>query len=216
MKKLNEINFSLLCFIFAIFIGSTAEAASIKFNLTDSDPSAFGSGNFGTVTVSQDLTNSNSIDISLVLNEPYRIHQTVGSQHPAFAFNLSGTPEVTITSLTAGFSLITDGSRASPYGTFPYAIACLDRSVCAPGYSTSNPISLSFVVTPVVGALSLESVISNGRAFFTADIQYPSGTTGNVASLLPAPVISVPEPNSFSILFLGLLAAGLMRRQKLS
>lgn len=213
--------------VFAVLVmlsfASVAEAGIIGFGMTNTLTSGLTSteGPWATVYVSQDSVNPNSIDVSLTVNSPYVIHHTVGSQHPAFAFDLSltGGQTVTISDLTSGFSLITGGSSVAGYGSFPYAIAC--NSACPSGYNPLNPRFLSFVITPNTGALSASNFIKNIKgAYFATDIQNARGITGNIAAVDPGLEVNrslslsaVPEPNTIALLFLGLFGISIATRQ---
>lgn len=221
MKHIETYRLLLALVLVAASLMPAAEASTIVFKLTDTKVSGFAGSSFGSIAVTQDSANKNAIDITLTLNGEYRIHRTQGSQHPAFAFNLSGLPAVTISGLGEGFSVLKGGGSAAAYGDFPYAIACSGEE-CRSGYSSANYQSLSFVVAPVSNAFSLtpQSLVSNGSAYFTVDVQTPNGLTGNIASLNPVaaadvpPEAAVPEPGTLSILCLGLAALGLVKRPK--
>lgn len=195
---------------------STAQAfvsATQGFTLTAEGCSGdCGTAPWGTVTVSQDASNSSAIDIGLALNNPYRIHATANANHPAFAFNLAGSPAVTL-SLPSGFSWSSSAHAVAPFGSFGYSVSC--DAACANGYNANNPQFLSLVVTPSTGVLTLSSIVANASGYyFSTDVANTNGQTGNIASnAVSGPTGSVPEPGIVALMAIGSLGLALGRRQ---
>lgn len=217
--------FTAICQLFAI---PSAEAANVAFQFTNTaagfTPTTAGS--WGSVSVSQDSIFANSIDITITLNTydtasntHYAFHFTSGTSHPALGFDLSGSPAVTMTflgSTASYFSQITSGLPYSSagWGSFPYAVAA---SGFAKGYNAANPTVMSLRVTPTSGTLTPNSLISNGSAFMTVDIQNSNALTGNVASLSETTTSSpAPAPGTVPLIGLGLAALACLPKKRLS
>src|SRR5438105_1691458 len=102
-----------------------ANAAPLSFDLTlNGCSSGCGAGPYGTATVTQDLTNVNAIDISVILRPGYLFRDASDGNHHALVFNLSATPVVTFGAFSSLAFTRTAGSsfNDSPFGTFSYAI----------------------------------------------------------------------------------------------
>lgn len=225
MTFLKKIGILSVFIITAAFVTPQAKAAIASFDLTYTDS---GTGltppaglAFGSITVTEN-TDVGSLVIELLLNDPYRIHQSTNN-HPAFAFQLAGLPEVIISELDSRFTYVVGGEKVAGYGNFNYTIQCKDavrgipNSGCPKGYNASNPLSLSFVVKPKSGILTLNSFEKVGGAYFTVDVQNSAGKTGNIASTdknNPSTPTDIPEPGTLAIISLGLIGIRIIRSQK--
>ena len=165
---------------------------------------------FGMIDLVQDVDGI-SVDLTITLdpdgsNPDYHFHQG-NSHHFALAFNLAaGDPAVTVTPLTAGFSLAGSepGSYTpSPFGTYAYAIAC---SGCGAGYSGGLSGPLEIQLTPATGTLSPtpSTFAAVAGHYFSVDIVDFQNNSGNVADPGNA---GAPEPSTFAMLALSTAAA---------
>ena len=203
-----------------LLISATAAFAgpTYTFALNSSDASQLNT-NIGTITLTQDSTNA--VDILVDLN-PQGTGSTYGfinsgGPHTPFVFDLANTLNLsaTFTQPTGGnfthsgnfsFSLDTAGGSATPYGSFPVAI---DITPVQNGSNTAYFGDLAFTLTRGGATLSTDDFLSNGSAYFAADIS--DGThTGTVAASTEVVQVTtnsaVPEPASLMTLGAGLLS----------
>ena len=169
-------------------------------------------GPYGTVNLTQN--GSDEVDVTVTLNSPFKFVQ---SGFPgAFGFNLSGisAANVGITVSTAGFG-VGSGGGFDGFGNFQFAIT-------GPSPSSPNPGPLSFQVTNTavggtisVSQFALKSTNPPGskQAFFAADINDGSGSTGVVGAVNPG-TPSVPEPSAIGLFGTGLVGAVLTLRKR--
>jgi hypothetical protein len=168
------------------------------------------------VTLQQNI-DSISVDITVTLdsdsNGVYHFHKAPDPNHFAIAFDIVGSPDVTVNITTAGFTLAgtEPGSyNAKPFGTFDYALQC---SGCGSGYAGGLTGPLQFTVTPVSGALTPSSFLPGGAAhFFTVDIVDSLNNSGNVAD----PGDPAPEPATKLLLGSALIVLARLGRRRRS
>jgi hypothetical protein len=176
---------------------SPAYATSFPLNQTNA---SFGPGVFGTVEVTQFAVNV--VNVKVTLAPGFGFVETGSSNHPDFAWNLTGlgSPDPTLT-IGGNLTIIEDGAGGNwvwnlvqPFGptsdnlgTFDYALNChpgaLPLVQCGTGGSNPNPGPLEFRITlPGITVASFAaSSGGNISTLFAVDIQAPDGrTTGLV------------------------------------
>jgi len=166
---------------------------------------------FGTIDVTQAGTDTVQVDVTLTTGDKFVSTGFPGS----FAFDLSGNPAISVSDLTAGWSLLSTNAGSlhfDGFGHLEYALVC---NAC--GNGGSNPFAgpISFDVTaPGLTPTSFQELSSGGNAQvnFVADILGTTGKTGPVGATLTS--TSVPEPATLGLLALGLAAATVLRRRQ--
>jgi hypothetical protein len=191
--------------VLALLSASAAHAQTFFQLTTDACTGTCGTSPFGQVELQQDGTNSVHVTVTLFNGD--ELIDT--GAHQTFTFDVGGTPMITM--VTAGYTADAAGSYSQPGfgGTFPYAIECTG---CGHGGSSPEGGTLSFIVTES-GGLSVANFISDGSAFFTADIIGNNGGTGAVGA--PGPGSITPEPRSLLLFGTGLLLIGVTLRRRL-
>ena len=189
--------------VLVLWRASAAHAQTVFQLTTDHCSASCGPQiSFGTVTLTQDGSNSVLVNVSLLNGNKF-----INTGLYAFTFDVAGT--AMITGLTGVVIFTADpangGYHQDGFGSFPDAIECTGCG--SGGSSPMGGNTLSFVVTE--SGLTPASFVSNGTAFFTADIL--SGTTGKTG-----PVGSItPEPSSMLLFGTGLLVfGGIIRRRR--
>jgi hypothetical protein len=204
--------------VMVLFLGlifaSASKADSLNFALTQNtctggcSPSPFGNVVItttgeptGTVLVTETLTGASQF-------------VNTGSGY-ALAFSVNGDPNLTIGSLTAGFSvgnaLAGQTESRDGAGVYDYWIAC---SGC--GNGGSSPIvtgPLSFTASAL--GLTPESfeVLNNKGYYIASDVL--AGNTGNVEAIGFTNVLPTPEPGSFTLVLTGLICLLFVSRRRL-
>jgi hypothetical protein len=174
--------------------------------------------NAGIITLTQISANAVQIFVDLAPN--YGFINSGGPHTPlAFQLNVSGglsisswtTPTNGTTAASKVFSLDTAGGSATPYGTYNTALDYSGGNGSAGGYFGD----LKFTLSRTTG-IDLTNFISNGTAFFAADLSNGSNTGSQAWTQIAAPTVGVPvpEPFTFSLFGAGLLGAGALRRRQ--
>lgn len=204
---------ALLYSVVAIGMAATpsAFAATKIFDLSLSAASAgLGAGPFGTVKVTEV---AGALDFVETLTGGFKFHSG-NATHSAFAFDLTGDPAITVSSLSSGFAKATGTSFSEPpFGSFDYAFKCTG---CGKGYAGGLSGPLSFKVTSVAGPLTLASLqanaISGAKVYFTTDVVNSAGNTGNVGAI--AASSATPEPAAWALMIVGVGGVGAALRRR--
>ena len=200
-------------------ITQAAETATLQLTSDHCTGLCGPQASFGSILLTSPTTGV--IDVTVTLNNS---NQFVNTGFPlSFAFNLSGDPTITYTSLTSGWIIPggispqqTAGSyQMNGFGVFEYGVSWGG----GPGGSdpTSGPLSFEITGTGLTLSSFQQSTIPPGSetAFFVADII--SGTTGNtglVDASVGLPPTSVPEPETYAMLLAGLGLMGFVARRR--
>jgi hypothetical protein len=166
---------------------------------------------FGTIDVTQVATDTVQVDVSLAPGDKFVKTGFPGS----FAFDLVGNPAISITDLTAGWSLLSANAASlhfDGFGNLEYALVC---TVCGNGASHPFAGPISFDVTAAgLTPANFQELSSGGSAqvYFVADILGTTGKTGPVGATLIT--TSVPEPATLGLMTLGLAGVTLLRRRR--
>jgi hypothetical protein len=201
----------------AMTIGAAAAGASqaTVYTLTLSGcSSSCGAGPFGTVTVTNNVTDAGSLDVFVQLAQGVQFNGAGGSNtHNSLAFDLVGSPTVTYKGLT-GEPFANSGamSNASPFGPFGYSLDFTGKNGNPTGVTTLS-FEIYSAAASALHPLLLGSTDYNGTPlYFSADI-YANGQTGNVAATgVPTTGGGVPEPASWAMMLVGFGGLGAVLR----
>ena len=199
-------------------LANAADGDTLTFLLTsDHCTGTCGGGatpqaSFGTIVVT-DLVGS-ALGFNVTLINGNKFVQT--GLDLTFGFNLAGSPTLTYSALSAGFTIPggtspTQSSGAfheNGTGDFQYGVVWGGGG----GGGNADPNSvLSFTVTG--SNLTLASLQQNAAGqYFAADIL--SGTTGNTGAVDASLVTSVPEPETYAMMLAGLGLLGFVAARR--
>lgn len=217
----------------ALVAGSLTAHAAVIYTFDLTGPVAFGTGPFGTVT----LTDTGSgIDFSVSLRSDLNFVNT--GNHSVFTFNANDVAAADISNVlfngspNVNYTVVSPGENP-PFGsTFTLAIDCTGGGCSngAPG-QISDPLTFSvanaeytdfgFNVTGTTAFFAADVICSGGTCEGVTGaigVSSNSSTTSNSSNTSTTSFSSgtVPEPNSGALVLIavGLLGASLMSRRK--
>jgi hypothetical protein len=203
-----------VCFALGLGLGLTgapiaSQADTLSFgtyNFTQS--TAFGTGSFGAVTVSNLGGGTARIDVEVAPN----FLLDTGSHFP-LTFSLAGTGTVDTTSFNSShFSLVSGSSFSnSPFGTFTSAIqADCTQGNCGPTLGSS----LIFNVLSFSGVNTATTLFNGLKILFASDI-FKGGCTGDACTgAVGAAVSAVPLPGALVLFGSALVGLGVLGRRR--
>jgi hypothetical protein len=204
----------VLALILGLIFGAPAKADTLNFALTQNTCSGGCSPSpFGNVVISSSGEPANTVLVTETLTGATQFVKT-GSGY-ALAFSVVGDPNLSIGSLTTGFSI---GNELAGHtesrdgaGVFDYWIEC---SGCGSGASppvVTGPLSF----TASASGLMPESfeVLNNKGYYLASDVL--AGNTGNVEANGFTRVVPTPEPGSFTLVAGGLICLLFVSRRSL-
>jgi hypothetical protein len=198
----------------AMTIGAAVAGASqaTVYTLTlDGCTGGCGAAPYGTVTVTNDLTDAGSLDVFVQLAAGVQFNGAGNSNtHNSLAFDLVGDPSVTYKNLGAQpFASSGAMSDASPFGAFGYSLDYTGQNHNPTGVTTLSFEIYSVTATALNPLVLGFTTYNNTPLYFAADV-LSNGNTGNVAGTLTR--ATVPEPATWAMMLVGFGGLGAVLR----
>jgi hypothetical protein len=206
----------------ALAIGGGTVAHAAVYDLTVVGCSTCTLTSYGTVTTTGEGTTSVNFSIALATDVYFN---QAGGAHDAFAWSLSGDPDVTVSGLVAPFG--TNGAQsASTYhedglGDFEYAV----QYVGPPNNNSSLCCqTLNFTITSLSDLFFTSNLIDGQNVFFSVDVAQVAADgvkTGVIGAVCTDNDCGhegggggpVPEPATWAMMILGFGGVGWMLRR---
>jgi hypothetical protein len=193
-------------------LSSAAQASTFSFGTYDfTQSNAFGTGSFGTVTVSDLGGGTAKIDVEV---NPDFIIET--GSHFAFTFSLAGGTVDTSSFNSTRFSLDAPppagGYTNDPFKFFTSAI----DGACGNGGTTICGSSLIFDVKNFAGLIAATNLFNGQTIIFAADIFEPQGVCQQKSCTGVVGAVATPIPGALALLapVLGAGFVALRRRRR--
>jgi hypothetical protein len=205
--------FLLVAATCALAVAGSAQATTYYFV---KDSCTGGCGASPSTPVGKVVTSVESpgvIDVTVTLFKG-TFHDTDDKNHHALAFDLAGTPTITVSDLGSPFTANGVQSPSAPGGVGAAGFGTFEYVINFPKQKKTVPVETSFSFDISGLGLKLSSFVSNTQAYFTSDIWTgnQTGNTGNVAAL--AGDASVPEPAAWALMLVGLGGLGASMRSQ--
>ena len=188
----------------AFSMNASAAVGSWILNVSGITGEIPGTGNYGTVQVTE--AGANDVNVLVTLNAQGFVN--TGS-HTSFSWSLNDAPD-SVTISTSGFVNAIAPITNNGFGTFTNGISCVG---CDGGNPFPGP--LEFTIHDGDG-INLSSFIGSTAPpgtsgwLFAADILTNAGRTGAVATNTPA----IPEPETYAMMLAGLGLLGFVARRR--
>ena len=179
---------------------------TVSYDFTQTNVGAFGTGPYGTVTLTQSGAN---VNVSVSLASAFNFVDT--GAHEILSFDALNVATTDVSNITFANDLgdvfgVQANVTNAPFGSFSLGIVCVDSASnpCVNGASGGGYVdSLTFTVA---GA-----TLGDFDGRFAADI-YGNGSTGVVGT--GGQVTAVPEPQTYALMIAGLGVVGFMGRRR--